>query len=80
MDDDVSIDELREAVEHMHGVPARFAQAAPIAVREDDLLGRPLALVVALALVSLLPFVFMSVTSFVRTDPRTGVDRRCVLR
>jgi hypothetical protein len=23
MDDDVSIDELREAVEHMHGVPAR---------------------------------------------------------
>jgi hypothetical protein len=54
--------------------------AAPIAVREDDLLGRPLALVVALALVSLLPFVFMSVTSFVRTDPRTGVDRRCVLR
>ena len=32
----------------------------------DDLLGRPLALVVALALVSLLPFVFMSVTAFVK--------------
>jgi hypothetical protein len=28
MDDDVSIDELREAVEHMHGVPARFVEAA----------------------------------------------------
>jgi hypothetical protein len=47
----------------------RIARAAPIAVREDDLLGRPLALVVALALVSLLPFVFMSVTSFVCSDP-----------
>ena len=35
----------------------------------DDLLGRPLALVVALAIVSLLPFVFMSVTSFVCSDP-----------
>ncbi len=32
----------------------------------DDILGRPLALVVALALVSLLPFVFMSVTAFVK--------------
>lgn len=32
----------------------------------DDLLGRPLALVVALALVSLLPFLFMSVTAFVK--------------
>jgi type III secretion protein R len=32
----------------------------------DDLLGRPIVLVVALALVSLLPFVFMSVTAFVK--------------
>jgi type III secretion protein R len=32
----------------------------------DNLLGQPLALVVALALVSLLPFVFMSVTAFVK--------------
>ncbi len=32
----------------------------------DDLLGRPLALVVALALVSLLPFLFMSLTAFVK--------------
>jgi type III secretion protein R len=32
----------------------------------DDVLGRPLALVVALALVSLIPFVFMSATSFVK--------------
>lgn len=32
----------------------------------DDLLSRPIALVVALALVSLLPFAFMTVTSFVK--------------
>jgi hypothetical protein len=31
----------------------------------DDLLSRPIALVVALALVSLLPFAFMTVTAFV---------------
>src|SRR6478609_11680352 len=35
-------------------------------VHVDDLLGKPIALVVALALVSLLPFVFMSVTAFVK--------------
>jgi type III secretion protein R len=32
----------------------------------DDLLGRPIVLVVALALVSLLPFAFMTVTAFVK--------------
>jgi type III secretion protein R len=32
----------------------------------DDLLSRPIALVVALAIVSLLPFAFMTVTSFVK--------------
>ena len=32
----------------------------------EDALGRPLALVVALALVSLIPFAFMSVTAFVK--------------
>jgi hypothetical protein len=30
MDDDVSIDELREAVEHMHGVPAHFVEAVEV--------------------------------------------------
>ena len=39
---------------------------------QDELLGRPLALVVALALVSLLPFVFMSVTMFLRSNPFRG--------
>src|SRR5580700_4613057 len=29
-DDDVSLDELREAVEHMHGVPARFVEAVEV--------------------------------------------------
>ena len=28
--DDVSIDELREAVEHMHGVPARFVETVEV--------------------------------------------------
>jgi len=45
---------------------ASGAWAAPEKVQADDLLGRPLALVVALALVSLLPFIFMSLTSFVK--------------
>lgn len=35
-------------------------------VHVDDVLGKPIALVVALALVSLLPFVFMGVTAFVK--------------
>lgn len=35
-------------------------------MKADDLLGKPIALVVALALVSLLPFVFMGVTAFVK--------------
>jgi hypothetical protein len=30
MDDDVSVDELREAVEHLHGVPARFIEAVEV--------------------------------------------------
>lgn len=47
---------------------APTAHAAPAAApaQGDDLLGRPIVLVVALALVSLLPFVFMSVTAFVK--------------
>jgi hypothetical protein len=30
IDDDVSVDELREAVERMHGVPARFVEAVEV--------------------------------------------------
>lgn len=40
--------------------------AAAAAPAPDDLLSRPIVLVVALALVSLLPFAFMSVTAFVK--------------
>jgi type III secretion protein R len=36
------------------------------AVASDDLLSRPIVLVVALALVSLIPFAFMTVTAFVK--------------
>ncbi len=45
---------------------AALAPAAADPVRADDLLGKPIALVVVLALVSLLPFVFMGVTAFVK--------------
>src|SRR5206468_2394174 len=43
------------------GQPAKGAGGAA-----DDLLTRPVALVVALALVSLLPFAFMTLTAFVK--------------
>lgn len=49
----------------LSSVPA-WAQAAPLDANADSLLSRPLALVVALALVSLLPFAFMALTSFLK--------------
>lgn len=47
---------------------ASVALAAPPAITQpsDDLLGKPLALVVALAIISLLPFVLMTTTAFVK--------------
>jgi type III secretion protein R len=45
---------------------AAAAPKEPVAGGEGDLLGRPIVLVVALALVSLLPFAFMTVTAFVK--------------
>ena len=44
----------------------------------DDLLGRPLALVVALALVSLLPFLFMSVTAFVKISTVLHITKNAI--
>ncbi len=43
-----------------------LAHAAPDTSGIDDVLGKPVALVVVLALVSLLPFVFMGLTAFVK--------------
>ena len=37
-DDDVSVDELREAIEHMHGALARFVEAVEVDERFD---GKP---------------------------------------
>jgi hypothetical protein len=37
-DDDVSIDELREAVEHLHGGPARFVEAVEV---DERFQGKP---------------------------------------
>jgi len=47
-------------------------------VKPDDLLGRPIALVVALALVSLLPFAFMSVTAFVKISTVLQIVRSAI--
>jgi type III secretion protein R len=44
----------------------------------DTLLSRPLALVVALALVSLLPFVFMTLTSFVKISTVLQIVRGAI--
>jgi type III secretion protein R len=55
-----------------------IALAAPPILREDDLLGRPIVLVVALALVSLLPFVFMSVTAFVKISTVLQIVRGAI--
>jgi type III secretion protein R len=59
-----------------NAAPARpaLSGAAPI----DELLTRPLALVVALALVSLLPFVFMTVTSFVKISTVLQIVRGAI--
>jgi type III secretion protein R len=54
------------------------AAAGPAGASVDELLGRPLALVVALALVSLLPFVFMTLTSFVKISTVLQIVRGAV--
>ncbi len=47
-------------------------------VSPDDLLNRPLALVVALALVGLLPFLFMALTSFVKISTVLHIARSAI--
>jgi type III secretion protein R len=47
-------------------------------LQSDDLLGRPIVLVVALALVSLLPFLFMSVTAFVKISTVLQIVRSAI--
>lgn len=53
--------------------------AAPAdAVKVDDVLGKPIALVVALALISLVPFVFMGVTAFVKISTVLQIVRSAI--
>lgn len=47
-------------------------------MRPDDFLGKPVALVVALALVSLLPFVFMGLTAFVKISTVLQIVRSAI--
>ena len=56
---------------------AGFAPAAEV-VKVDDVLGKPIALVVALALVSLVPFVFMGVTAFVKISTVLQIVRSAI--
>jgi type III secretion protein R len=56
-----------------------FLAGAPAeAVKVDDVLGKPIALVVALALVSLVPFVFMGVTAFVKISTVLQIVRSAI--
>src|SRR5262245_61564672 len=56
-----------------------LAFAAPAdPIRADDLLGKPIALVVVLALVSLVPFVFMGVTAFVKISTVLQIVRSAI--
>lgn len=58
---------------------ALAAAAAPVdAGHVDDFLGKPIALVVALALVSLVPFVFMGVTAFVKISTVLQIVRSAI--
>jgi len=64
-------------------VPALAAAAPPViqgaaVTGGDDLLAKPLALVVALALVSLLPFVFMTTTAFVKIATTLQIVRSAI--
>src|SRR6476661_3853345 len=58
-------------------VNGHAAPAAPM-MAVDGLLNRPLALVVALALVSLLPFVFMTLTAFVKISTVLQIVRGAI--
>ncbi len=71
----------RQAVALGAGAAALLLPAAALAAppgSEGDLLGRPIVLVVALALVSLLPFVFMSVTAFVKISTVLQIVRSAI--
>lgn len=47
-------------------------------MKADDFLGKPIALVVALALISLLPFVFMGVTAFVKISTVLQITKSAI--
>lgn len=57
---------------------AAMAFAPVDSARPEDFLGKPIALVVALALVSLVPFVFMGVTAFVKISTVLQIVRSAI--
>ena len=58
-------------------LPAFAASAAP-GDTPDSLLGRPVALIIALALVSLAPFVFMTLTAFLKISTVLHIVRGAI--
>jgi type III secretion protein R len=54
------------------------ALAQPARTTPDDLLARPIALVVALALVAILPFAFMTLTAFVKISTVLQIVRGAI--
>ncbi len=60
------------------GLLALALAPTPEVVKVDDVLGKPIALVVALALVSLVPFVFMGVTAFVKISTVLQIVRSAI--
>ena len=78
--------EIRRARERLRRRPGaravatrrQGAEMTPVAHGVDDLLSRPIALVVALAIVSLLPFAFMTVTAFVKIGTVLQIVRSAI--
>jgi len=57
---------------------AQRVQAHAQAVRVDDVLGKPIALVVALAVASIVPFVFMGMTAFVKISTTLQIVKSAI--
>lgn len=55
-----------------------LAFAAPEAARVEDLLAKPITMIVVLALISLVPFVFMGVTAFVKISTVLQIVRSAI--
>jgi type III secretion protein R len=65
---------LASSLAHAQRAHAQATQA----VRIDDVLGKPIALVVALAIASVVPFVFMGMTAFVKISTTLQIVKSAI--